>query len=255
MTESAAPRSAAAYDGLDAATLSARLGVPRVVVLDATPSTLDIAHLVAEAGAPDGTLVLADRQTAGRGRQGRRWDSPAGVGIWLTLVERAVPVDAVSVLSIRLGLHAAPVLDAFAREPVRLKWPNDLYVEDGKLAGVLCEARWQGDQVAWVAVGMGLNVGSPGREGAAWLRPGTTRLAVLERLVPALRAAAAREGPLDEGELAAYAARDLGRGRRCQSPVPGTVGGIAPDGALLVDTAGGRQTVHGGSLIFAEDAS
>src|SRR5690606_31208987 len=82
--------SGARYDGVPAAALAARLGVPRCVALDVTGSALDVAHALGEAGAPAGTLVLADRQTAGRGRLGRRWESPAGTGIWLTLLERSV---------------------------------------------------------------------------------------------------------------------------------------------------------------------
>ncbi len=241
------------YDGATTAELSARLGVPRCVALDVTSSALDVAHALGEAGAPAGTLVLADRQTAGRGRQGRRWESPAGTGIWLTLLERTVDEAAIGVLAIRVGLAAATVLDDFAPEPVRLKWPNDLQVGGGKLAGVLCEARWQGARLGWVAIGIGINVSSAAHEGAAVLRPGVTRLEVLDALVPALRDAAARRGELARGELDAYAARDAARGRRCAEPIEGVVAGVAPDGALMVATADGTtRLAHGGSLIFAE---
>lgn len=240
------------YDGVPARALAARLGVTGCVALDVTSSTLDVAHNLAEAGAPTGTLVLADRQTSGRGQRGHRWESPAGAGIWLTLVERDVDASAIGVLALRMGLAAAPVLDAFAADPVRLKWPNDLYVGGGKLAGVLCEARWQGSRLAWVAIGVGLNVSRAAHEGAAVLRPGVARLEVLERLVPALRRAAARRGELTGTELDAYAARDMARGRRCDAPLAGVVAGIAADGALLVDGQDGIRRAHGGSLTFVE---
>src|SRR6185436_16510341 len=98
-------------------------------------------------GAPAGTVVLADAQRGGRGRGGRRWASPPGVGVWLTLVERPADHAALEVLSLRLGLHAAAAVERFAARggggPVRLKWPNDLYVGEGKLAGVLVEVRWR----------------------------------------------------------------------------------------------------------------
>lgn len=248
----------APYDGVDGATLAERLALPRVCALAQTASTQDVAHALAERGAADGTLVIADVQTAGRGRHGRSWTSRPGAGIWLTIVARALDPAALPVLSIRLGLHAAPALDAFADASVRLKWPNDLHVGGGKLAGILAEARWQASALGWVAVGVGLNVRPPGdvpgaAAGAAGLRAGTERLDVLAALVPALRAALAACGPLAPSELAAYARRDLAAGRRCDAPVPGTVRGIAPDGALVVDRADGPLTVRSGSLTLAPE--
>jgi len=152
---------AASYDGRTAASLSHLLDVPQLIVLDSTASTMDDAHRLASAGALAGTVVLADRQTSGRGRAGRRWASESGQGIWMTLIERPNDVAAVDVLSLRLGLRAARALDRFAESPVRLKWPNDLYVDDAKLAGILVEARWRANRVDWVAIGIGVNVRPP----------------------------------------------------------------------------------------------
>ena len=76
----------ATYDGATADSLAASLSLPRVVVLDQVPSTMDVANELASSGAPGGTLVLADTQLAGRGRAGRRWESRPGDGIWLTLL-------------------------------------------------------------------------------------------------------------------------------------------------------------------------
>lgn len=245
------PTSAPTYDGVEATELARRCGVPRGALLGETTSTLDVAHALAEAGAPGGTLVLADRQTAGRGRQGRAWASAAGAGVWLTLIERDVDPVALPVLSIRLGLAAAPVLDDFAAAPARLKWPNDVHVAGAKLAGILCEGRWRGGALEWVAVGMGVNVAVPADvPAAAGLREGVGRVAVLERLVPALRRAAARRGLLDDDELAAYQARDLARGHACRAPLPGVVEGLARDGALRVRTAHGVASAYSGSLVL-----
>lgn len=254
MTRDAALPAEAPFDGADGAALARLLALPRVHAVALAASTQDVAHALAERGAPDGTLVLADVQTAGRGRQGRRWVSGPGAGIWLTLVARDIDPGALPVLSIRLGLHAAPSLDRFADAPVRLKWPNDLYLGRGKLAGILAEARWQASALAWVAVGVGLNVVAPADvPAAAGLRPGTARLDVLAALVPALRAALAARGALTTAELEAYAARDLTAGRRCETPVPGVVRGLAPDGALRVDGADGPALVRSGSLTLAPD--
>ena len=246
------PARAGTYDGVDQSELARRLALPRIVALAETTSTLDVAHALAESGAPAGTLVLADRQTAGRGRHGRAWSSPPGAGLSLTLVERDVELAALGVLPIRLGLAAAPALDAFADAPVSLKWPNDLWLGERKLAGVLVEARWQAGALAWIAIGVGVNVVAPEDVArAAGLRAGTRRLDVLAALVPALRAAMRATGALDDAELAAYARRDVARGRWCDAPVAGVVAGLRADGALLVETEWGEQPITQGSLTFA----
>ena len=241
----------ARYDGLDAESLRARLGVPRLELLATTASTQDVAHRLAEAGAPAGTLVLADEQTAGRGRGGRAWASPAGRGLWLTLIERPRDVEALGVLSIRLGLRAADALDDFAASPVRLKWPNDLYVGAGKLAGILVEARWREGVPDWVAIGFGLNVVAPDVAGAAGLARGVRRSEALAALVPALREAAAARGALGEADLLDYEGRDVARERRCSAPVAGVVAGLDATGALLVRRDDGAvERVRGGSLVL-----
>lgn len=250
----AAPSAGTRYDGRTAVELAAVLGVPAVELFDAVGSTLDVAHARAAAGAAPGTLVLADAQTAGRGRQGRSWVSEPGAGIWLTLVERPTDPSAVDVLSLRLGLHAARALDPVAPARIGLKWPNDLYVQGSKLAGILVEARWREGAIDWIAIGFGLNVRAPvGMPGAAALSAGTSRLDALSRLVPALRAAARETGPLRADELDAFADRDVARGRRCTEPVPGVVAGIDASGALVVTTDAGARHARAGSLVLQED--
>ena len=240
------------YNGLDSAVLAARLDVPRVVVYESTASTMDDAHALAAAGAPAGSMVLTDRQSAGRGRHGRRWASESGQGIWMTLVERPNDASAIDVLSIRVGLRAARALDRYAVAPIRLKWPNDLFIDDAKLAGILIEARWRASRIDWVAIGIGVNVRVPtGVAGAAALRANADRVDVLTELVPAVRAAAQARGPLTDGELREFAERDLAVGRTCVDPVAGEVRGIAPTGELLVDTAAGLKAFRDGSLTFA----
>lgn len=242
----------ALYDGRTAGDLRTLLGVPRVELYDVVTSTLDVAHALGADGAPAGTLILAEEQTAGRGRVGRRWESRPGSGIWLTLIERPADPAAVELLSIRLGLAAARVLDRWAEAMVSLKWPNDLYVGEGKLAGTLVEARWRDGRPDWVALGFGLNMAMPQgvERAAAALLPGSERVEVLAELVPALRRAAAMLGELGEEERAEYAARDIAAGRRCSAPAPGVVQGIDSHGALLVDTASGERPFRSGSLVL-----
>jgi BirA family biotin operon repressor/biotin-[acetyl-CoA-carboxylase] ligase len=240
------------YDGHTASSLSRLLDVPRLILLDSTASTMDDAHGLASGGAPPGTVVIADRQTSGRGRAGRRWASEGGQGIWMTLIDRPNDSEAVDVLSLRLGLRAARALDRYAESPVCLKWPNDLYVADGKLAGILVEARWRANRLDWVAIGIGVNVRAPTDvEDAASLDPHAERVDVLAELVPALRAAARARGPLSADELDEFAARDMAAGRTCVTPASGRVRGISSAGELLVDTDVGLRAFRGGSLTFA----
>lgn len=239
------------YDGLRAEDIARRVGVDDVRVFASVDSTLDVAHRIANGGAPAGTLIVADQQRAGRGRQGRSWRSEPGAGVWLTIVERPRDPDALNVLSLRIGLRIAPALDALAGDPVRLKWPNDLYLSAGKLAGVLVEARWREGVPDWVAVGVGINVRVPtDTPGAAGLVAGVSRMDVLAAVVPAIRDAARAVGPLTPGELGAFAARDLAAGRPCVAPVPGTVVGIDSSGSLLVSAGGERVAVRAGSLVL-----
>jgi BirA family biotin operon repressor/biotin-[acetyl-CoA-carboxylase] ligase len=213
---------------------------------------MDLAHAAAEAGAPAGTLIVADRQTAARGRHGRRWTAAPGAGVWLTIVERPTNAAALDVLTLRLGLYAARVLDHYLASPAQLKWPNDVYTDGGKLAGILVEARWQDERPAWVAIGIGVNVRLPvDVSGAAAVVPATSRLDLLTALVPGIRAAAMAEGTLDAAEMAEFAARDVARGRPCREPVVGTVVGISPSGELLVRSGGVVGAYRSGSLVIA----
>lgn len=249
------PRPADSYDGKPAYAVAACLGVPAIHLYASVGSTMDVAHAIGAAGASAGTLILADEQTAGRGRKGRAWRSPSARGIWLTLLERPDDASGLDVLSLRVGLAAAGALDAFAVAPVRVKWPNDLFVAAGKVAGVLVEARWRAGRPDWVAIGLGVNARLP-RDvaGAAALRDGSSRIDVLASLVPAVRIAAARRGPLDASELNAFAVRDYARGRRCVTPARGVVVGVTADGRLAVQTAAGVEHHRAGSLVLEEVA-
>ena len=242
------------YDGCTGDELALSLGLPRVVAFAEVGSTLDVAHAVAADGAPAGTLVIADAQTSGRGRMGRTWRSEAGAGVWMTLIERPRDIAALDVLSLRIGLALAPVLDAFAGATVQLKWPNDLYVGARKLGGILVEARWRDSAPEWVAIGVGVNVRAPERESRAiGLDAQVSRIELLSRMLPPMRAAAAVIGPLSRSELDAFASRDAVVGRRCREPVAGVVRGLDSSGALLVDVGSEITVVRAGSLVMEEE--
>ncbi len=226
------------------------LGVPAVEVHGRIGSTNDRAHVLADAGAPAMSVVLADTQTAGRGRHGRTWASAAGAGVWVSIILRPADARTTQVLALRTGLALAEALEPLRDGPLRLKWPNDLFAGEGKLAGILIEARWQDERPLWVVVGVGVNVVPPPGVGAEGL-PGATRLDVLAAVVAAVRTAAAGRGPLTEDERAAWARRDLARGRLIRSPAEGTVVGIDPNGGLQVQHGDVVATFHAGSLLFA----
>lgn len=238
-------------DGLSAGALARHLGLPRVVLYAAVGSTLDAAHAIAS-GAESGTLILAEEQTAGRGRHGRRWASAPGAGLWLTMIERPTDARALDVLALRCGLYAAEALDPLADGRIGVKWPNDLYVGDRKLAGILIETRWRGTAPDWVAIGFGLNLRGPEIEMGVGLTHGTSRLDALARLVPALRSAAAASRHLSPDELSRWTSRDIAEHRILVAPASGRAAGISPEGELLIaDTSGAVSRHRTGSLTFA----
>ena len=250
-SEQLAGASAGRYFGLSQAEVIELTGVSRAVLFGEVSSTMDVAHEAAGNGAPSGTLVLAERQLSGRGRGGRKWMSASRAGIWLTLVERPWEGVPVELMSIRAGLALAPALDRFARAPVALKWPNDLFVQGRKLGGILLEARWRDARPEWVALGIGINLAPPGEIGdAAGLREGVTAPEVLTAIVPALRRAATRRGLLSPVELDAFARRDFAAGKRCSEPRAGIVRGINDQGELLVEADGEISAHRSGSLVL-----
>lgn len=227
--------------------------------LETADSTQDLAHEMAAAGAPHGAAVAARIQSAGRGTRGRQWESPPG-GLWLSVVCRTEPVGAVEAVSLRVGLALAGLVERLVvpGTSVAIRWPNDLMIDDRKAGGVLAEARWQGDSLGWLVVGIGLNVRNEIPES---LRAVATRLAdhgvraTAEELAPAVVeriAEAARAGvPLMPEEVAALRARDWLLGRELALPRGGIAAGIAPDGRLRIRGADGSVTETVGSVRLA----
>lgn len=132
-------------------------------------STNDGAKQLARAGAPEGTLVVAGRQTGGRGRFDRTWVSPAGGAYASVVLRPPVVPSSVAPLSLVVALGAARALRSSGVD-ARVKWPNDLECEGRKLGGVLLEMAAEADRVEWLVVGIGINVADPGQERAAWVR-------------------------------------------------------------------------------------
>jgi len=137
----------------------ASLPLGGVRYLDSTGSTNDVAAQWAAAGAPDLSLVVADEQTAGRGRLKRRWITPPGSALAISLVMRLVGTELESFprLTALGALGLCGTLEERGLQP-QIKWPNDVLLSGRKAAGLLAEAQWQGDQLEAVILGIGVNV-------------------------------------------------------------------------------------------------
>ncbi len=144
--------------------MNRRLFGNRLFWLPTATSTNDVVRDLARQGAPEGTVVVADYQTAGRGRMGRRWVAPPGACLLCSLLFRPYP-DHVRDLPVLCALAAADAVEIVAEIPVSLKWPNDLVVVRGegwrKLGGLLAETEASGGGVEFVVVGIGINVNVP----------------------------------------------------------------------------------------------
>ena len=256
---------AARYDGDDARSLALEWAVPAVHLYESVGSTNDVARALAVEGAPAGTVVLADRQVAGRGRGGRAWASPAGMGVWMSIVLRPRSLPSPGLLPILVGIAAAGALDRYVFPGPAIKWPNDLQLDGRKLGGILCEATWDAAGPAFVVVGIGINVNHFPADFPPELRDIATSLRAVSggssppRTLVAgdvaraiLRQLAEPPAALDDARLAELAARDALRGREVRVTGPeelvGIAEGISAAGALLVRTVEGVRAVTSGTV-------
>lgn len=227
-------------------------------------STQDEVRRRAAEGAPEGLVVVAERQTAGRGRKGDRWFSPAGSGLYLSLLLRPRFPD-VMLIPLALGLAAAQAVDAVSKHRPDLKWPNDIMIGDRKLGGVIAESQMQEGQVLFVVAGIGINVSEP-VEGwppelastAASLGPDVDREWLLPELLNAIEA---NYEAIKTGHSAAMLAEYRNRcPYRRGAPVMITAGDgvreeaqaieIEADGSLLVEMPDGtRQRLYGHQVL------
>jgi BirA family transcriptional regulator, biotin operon repressor / biotin---[acetyl-CoA-carboxylase] ligase len=214
-----------------------------------TASTNERAKELAAAGAPHGTLVTADEQSAGRGRQGRVWTAPPGSSILASLVLREFDelLPLVASVAVAEACEAAGVNCA-------IKWPNDVWIDGRKVAGILVEGR---PQEGWAVLGFGLNVSTKADELPEELKEIATSLQIAAKRAPSREALletvlAALEGRLADSHetmLAAWAERDALKGRAVSWEGGEGIGaGVDEDGALLVDTDDGRVALDAGEV-------
>ena len=262
--------------GWDAARLAARLAGRRLghplVVLPETGSTNDVAWEWARQGAPEGLLVLAERQLAGRGRGGNAWFSPPGAGVWASFLLRPeLGARRLGLLPLAAGLAAAQAAERVGAA-AGLKWPNDLVAADGsgrKLGGVLCESRAEGGGRAAVVLGSGVNVhppagGFPGelaRSAGALATVAARAVSREDYLVALVQCLAEAYEALERGAEAAvvdaWRARAVVFGRAVSvagagAAVHGVARDVAEDGALIVRLDSGAELeVRAGQLEVA----
>lgn len=139
--------------------LNSRLIGQTVVAFTDTDSTNVQARQLAEAGAIEGTVVVADRQSAGRGRLGRRWESPSGVNLYCSiLLHPQIPVQQAPQLTFLSAVAVAETLEKVCHLSVEVKWPNDILVNGAKISGLLNEMNAETDQIHFVILGVGVNL-------------------------------------------------------------------------------------------------
>lgn len=224
-----------------------RFGRP-VYLFHQLGSTNDQARQLAEAGAPEGLLVVAEEQTAGRGRGDRRWLTPPGTALALSLVLRP-PLAAAQTgrLTMLAALAVCEAVEQVAGVPAGLKWPNDVLINGRKTAGLLVEAAFTGEALAYAVVGIGLNVSwAPADDQVAFpatcleaeARRGVDRLNLLRALLTGLEARYADLA--GEALFTDWRARLTMLGTPVEvlagaaPPVRGVAEDVAADGALLV---------------------
>ncbi len=132
-----------------------------ICYFDVTDSTNTQAKSMGEGDAPNGTLVVAGKQESGRGRRGRSFESPAGTGIFMTLLLRPeIEPQNASMLTLVSALAVAKGIEHMVDLPVQIKWPNDIVINGKKVCGILTEMSAQMDYVNYIVIGIGINVGN-----------------------------------------------------------------------------------------------
>ncbi|ROR34975.1 bifunctional biotin--[acetyl-CoA-carboxylase] ligase/biotin operon repressor BirA [Inmirania thermothiophila] len=263
-------RLAAPLELLDAGRITAALGpearrrLARLEVLPEVDSTSRRLLAAAREGAPSGTVCLAERQTAGRGRRGRSWCSPFAASLCLSVLWRCDEGPGrLGGLSLAVGAAVAGALRAAAPVAVGLKWPNDLIAGGRKLGGILVELQGEAQGPTAVVVGIGINVRMPDGAGEAIDQPWTDlaregaapprnalAAAVLDAVLPLL---ARFPGEGLAPWRPAWERLDALRGRRvvvhtADGPVQGVAEGVEADGALRLRTAAGLRRFHSGEV-------
>ncbi|MDQ3935611.1 MAG: biotin--[acetyl-CoA-carboxylase] ligase [Actinomycetota bacterium] len=225
------------------------IGTPRVHHR-LTDSTNQRAKELAGAGAPHGTIVSADEQAAGRGRQGRAWMAPPRSAVLMSLVVRDLDESA-ALLPLATAVAVCEAAETVARVSCAIKWPNDVWIDGRKVCGILVEGR---PAAGWAVIGIGLNVTTTEfpeelRDIATSLRLAGGSASVEEALTALVAALDHRLGAPPAEILTAWRSRDALAGRRIAwADGEGVAAGIDDAGSLLVDTDASRVALGAGEV-------
>ena len=226
-----------------------------VRALEVTASTNATALDLAAAGAPQWTLVTAEHQTAGRGRHGRGWtDVPGGSLLASVVLRPDLAPDRTGLVTLLAGAAMAEAASALAGVDVRCKWPNDLLVGEGKVAGILAESSVADGELGAVVLGVGVNLAPPEAEGGAGIGA-VDPVRLLGNFLRGFRDTYAQPPEALAGEVRdRWRARSatLGRAVRAIGTDGGVLTGTAEDvddaGGLVLATADGPRTVTSGAV-------
>lgn len=228
------------------------------------PSTNDLAKDFARQGYPEGSVLLAETQTAGRGRLGRAWESPLGTGIYLSLILRPpLPPTELPKLTLTAAVAVVEALKEVTGLEVGIKWPNDILLDGKKLGGILTEMETESDQMSYVILGVGLNINtqvfpdylqtlatSLASTGRTYSRLGIVRAFL--RLMDALYGNFLNQQFPEILDSWRRAAVTLGKPVTVKlgaQEISGLAVDVAPDGALLVEKPGGEiQRIISGEI-------
>jgi BirA family transcriptional regulator, biotin operon repressor / biotin---[acetyl-CoA-carboxylase] ligase len=242
----------------------------RLIVFNRITSTNDFLKRLARRGAEAGTLVLADQQTAGRGRLGRSWQSPPGSGLWLSFILRPeLSLEIVGALPLAISVVVTETLSAICGAAFAVKWPNDILSNNRKVCGILCETQilpatgfaTGSNQLEYVVAGIGINVNQRSRDFSSdWRRRATSlakitghpldRQSVLTALVQRLDKALFANLPyMMPALLSRWRALcpELGKTivlRQAQTAIAGIFDDIGEGGKLILRLADGQRKAY-----------
>ena len=236
-----------------------------IYYFDSIDSTNTKAKELAEEGHPSGTLVVADRQTAGKGRRGRSWESPTGIGIFMTLMLKPeINPNNASMLTLVAAMATTRAIRRVTGVPAMIKWPNDIVMNGKKVCGILTEMSAQFDYINHIVIGIGINVHNEDfpeeiakTASSLYLESGQHihRASLIETFLEEFEDVYAEYLKTEdmEGLQKEYDAMLVNRGRQVRvldpkEPFEGKAMGITKKGELIVDTWESRKLVSSGEV-------
>ena len=229
-------------------------------------STNEVAKRLAESGLPEGTMVIAEKQSKGRGRLGRQWHSPSGKGLYFSIILRPqMPFDRFMGLSLVTSLALCKSIEHETNLKAMIKWPNDCLVGGKKVAGILVELSAEIDRISYAILGVGINVNTSKREFPVGLRSKVTSLAIeqgqeIDRMKLLWRTLSEIErhyqhfqrlGLRSKGPELSKRSVVLGKRidvRFGKNKIQGVVTGFDQNGAIRLHTRGGVEIISAGEV-------